>query len=99
MNKIVNYSIMLLTVTALFICCKKSDASEETLDYQATSDTVSSSAAVEKEGSTRKFIRTADLKFKVKNVTKSTYAIENITNKFDGFVTYTNLQSTIVDKF
>lgn len=99
MNKIVNYSIMLVTITALFICCKKGEAHEETADFKATADTISSSAAVEKEGSTRKFIRTADLKFKVKNVTKSTYAIENITNKFDGFVTYTNLQSNIIDKF
>lgn len=90
---------MLLTITALFICCKKSEAHEETAMNDAKTENISSSAAVEKEGSTRKFIRTADLKFKVKNVTKSTYAIENITNKFDGFVTYTNLQSTIIDKF
>ena len=60
---------------------------------------ISSSAAVEKEkDSTRKFIRTADLKFKVRNVIQSTYAIENITNNFGGFVTYTNLNSTIDNK-
>jgi hypothetical protein len=46
----------------------------------------------------RKFIRTADIKFKVKNVPQSTYAIENTTAKFGGFVTYTNLQSDISEK-
>jgi hypothetical protein len=101
MNKIAKRSLTLLAVITLLISCKKSDASEEaSADAVATSaDSISSSAAVEKEGSTRKFIRTADLKFKVKNVTQSTYTIENITNKFDGFVTYTNLQSNIIDKF
>lgn len=57
---------------------------------------ISSSAAKETgKDSTRKFIRTADIKFKVKNVVKATYAIEDITNKFNGFVTYTNLLSTV----
>jgi hypothetical protein len=57
---------------------------------------ISSSAAVENnKDSTRRFIRTADLKFKVKSVINSTYDIENITNLQGGFVTYTNLTSTI----
>ena len=100
MNKIVKRGLVLLTIATLLIGCKKSDAyEEESTDTKMTADTVSSSAAVEKEGSTRKFIRTADIKFKVKNVTQSTYKIENITNKFGGFVTYTNLQSTIIDEF
>lgn len=101
MNKILKLSLILLGVFTVIISCKKSDvASEElTSDIAVNTDSISSSAAVEKEGSTRKFIRTADLKFKVKNVTQSTYTIENITNKFDGFVTYTNLQSNIIDKF
>lgn len=100
MNKIAKHCLILLAVISLIISCKKSDAlSEESADVKMSADTISSSAAVEKEGSTRKFVRTADIKFKVKNVTQSTYAIENITNKFDGFVTYTNLQSTIIDEF
>lgn len=100
MNKIVKRSLIPLAIIALIISCKKAEALEEVATESTTvADTISSSAAVEKEGSTRKFIRTADLKFKVKNVTQSTYAIENITNKFDGFVTYTNLQTNIIDKF
>ena len=57
---------------------------------------ISSSAAHDNpKDSTHQFIRTADLKFKVKNVIRSTYDIENITNKNGGFVTYTNLFSHI----
>jgi hypothetical protein len=60
---------------------------------------VSSSAAVETgKDSTRKFIRTADLKFKVRSVIDATYRIEDITGKSGGFVTYTNLNSTIDNK-
>jgi len=102
MNRIMKLSLLLLSVFALLMSCNKAEApKEETADTAVTSDTtsISSAAAVEKEGSTRKFIRTADLKFKVKDVPQSTYAIENIVNKFDGFVTYTNLQSNIIDEF
>jgi hypothetical protein len=57
---------------------------------------VSSSAAVEQhKDSTRKFVRTAELKFKVKSVVKSTYDIEDITVRQGGFVTLTDLRSNI----
>ena len=57
---------------------------------------ISSSAAVGNKGdSTRKFIRTAELKFRVNNVVKSTTNIEDIASKNGGFVTYTNLTSSI----
>jgi Domain of unknown function (DUF4349) len=57
---------------------------------------VSSSAAVENnQDSTRKFIRTADLKFKVSSVIQATYNIENSTQRHGGFVAYTNLASKI----
>ena len=70
-------------------------ASEEAKS-ESNNASISSSAAVEKNKDTaRKFIRTADLKFKVKNVIHSTYDIENITLKNGGFVTYTNLTSHI----
>lgn len=80
--------------------CKQSydEKSEEAASAESMSDVVSSSAAVEKKDNDRKFVRTADIQFKVKNVAKSTYSIENATNKFGGFVAYTNLQSHINDK-
>ncbi|MFB9108471.1 DUF4349 domain-containing protein [Flavobacterium gyeonganense] len=106
MKTIAKLGVTTLVVTAVLFSCKKADAtSEETAEYATTDSTavlsntaVSSSAAVEKKDSKQKFIRTADIKFKVKNVVRSTYAIENATQKFGGFVTYTNLQSTIQDQ-
>jgi len=93
---------LVFLVFILAISCKKAELAGESAyesnDIAADTSMVSSSAAVEPKNSDRKFVRTADIKFKVKNVANSTYAIENTTNKFGGFVTYTNLQSTIIDK-
>ena len=98
MNKNTKIVLTLLAI-GLVLSCKERVA-EETSDYSENAVTdstsvVSSSAAVENKNSNRKFVRTADVKFKVKNVAKSTYAIEDATTKFGGFVTYTNLQSNI----
>jgi hypothetical protein len=80
---------------ALFSCSPK--ASEEAPAVESTADIVSSSAAVENnKDTTHQFIRTADLKFKVKSVIKSTYDIEDITARTGGFVTYTNLTSDVL---
>jgi hypothetical protein len=99
---------MALLVVGLALSCKDGSKTEETPNNSASSTTeesvavnaeakeaTSSSAAVAPKTSNRKFIRTADIKFKVKNVPKSTYAIEDATTKFGGFVTYTNLESSI----
>jgi Domain of unknown function (DUF4349) len=99
---------MSLLLVSLALSCKDAVKTEEigTNEALSTSDepvaesteakeAVSSSAAVEPKNSKKKFIRTADIKFKVKNVPKSTYAIEDATVKFGGFVTYTNLESNI----
>ncbi len=95
-------TVLALLVIILAFSCKKAESGNETAyesnDIAVDTSMVSSSAAVEPKNSDRKFVRTADIKFKVKNVANSTYAIENTTNKFGGFVTYTNLQSTIIDK-
>ncbi|MNQ83506.1 hypothetical protein D3C85_985890 [compost metagenome] len=101
MKTIAQLGLTTLVIIALLFSCKKADyAAEESADYKATADStaVSSTAAVEPKNSKQKFIRTADIKFKVKNVVKSTYAIENAVAKFGGFVTYTNLQSNIHDQ-
>ena len=101
MKTIAQLGVTTLVIIALLFSCKKADyAAEESADFKTTADStaVSSSAAVEPKNSTQKFIRTADIKFKVKNVVKSTYAIENAVAKFGGFVTYTNLQSNIHDQ-
>ncbi|UGS22117.1 DUF4349 domain-containing protein [Flavobacterium cyclinae] len=103
MNK--NTKIVLtLLAFGLVLSCKES-ASKENATYMEevaidSINAMSSSAAVENKNSNRKFVRTADVKFKVKNVVKSTYAIEDATTKFGGFVTFTKLESNIysVDK-
>src|SRR5579872_3070337 len=56
---------------------------------------VSSSAAVVSKDSTKKFIRTADLRFKVKRAIEATYEIENIVSRHNGYVSFTNLESAI----
>ncbi|MFY7739574.1 MAG: DUF4349 domain-containing protein [Flavobacterium sp.] len=84
------------------VACKQAEnenATEAAYDQPSASadstSVISSSAAVKPKNSNRKFVRTADIKFKVKNVAKSTTIIEDATTKFGGFVTYTNLQSHI----
>ncbi len=102
MTKISKLTITLFVII-IAVSCKKAEATGEYTNESSntavdTTNIISSSAAIENTKSDRKFIRTADIKFKVKNVPQSTYAIENTTNKFGGFVTYTNLQSTISEK-
>lgn len=91
--------VLTLLAFGLVLSCKqasdRNEATYENAENKVMDSVISSSAAVVDKNSTRKFIRTADVKFKVKNVAKSTYAIEDATAKFGGFVTYTNLQSTI----
>lgn len=93
-----------LLIVSIAISCKQGEATsgelvtEESVASADAKNVISSNAAVEPKKSDRKFIRTADIKFKVKNVAQSTYAIENATTKFGGFVTNTNLQSSISEK-
>jgi len=86
-----------LLLFGLAFSCKQAEFQAETSDASAADTTAvtSSNAAVEQKNSGRKFVRTADLKFKVKNVAKSTYAIEKIVGKHGGFVTFTDLKSTV----
>lgn len=109
MKKNFRTGIALLMLSVLVYSCKDQVAYEETVEAAeavasadtasvAQKDIVSSSAAKENTKSNRKFIRTADIKFKVKDVAKSTYVIEDATSKFGGFVTYTDLKSDILEK-
>ncbi|UXE69091.1 MAG: DUF4349 domain-containing protein [Chryseotalea sp. WA131a] len=91
---ILGLGLLILT----FSCSRqgREEAEKGTVADSISNTFISSSAAVENgKDSTRRFIRTAELKFKVKSVIKSTYDIEDITNRQGGFVTYTNLTSDI----
>lgn len=46
----------------------------------------------------RKFLRTADLQFKVKDVRKSSEQIEDLTTRYGGFVSYSHLHSDEQEK-
>ena len=95
------YQKLLIGFSLPFFIWGCNQENKETLDHLSLADStsnafISSSAAVQNDkDTTRRFIRTADLKFKVKSVIQSTYDIENITNRNGGFVTYTNLTSII----
>lgn len=94
--------VALLAILAVAFSCKNYQDSkvyetEAIADASAPSD-VSSNASIEKPNGQRKFIRTADAKFEVSDVRKATYAIENATTKFNGFVTQTNLQSHVSER-
>jgi len=60
-----------------------------------SSDMSSGAAVVNHYDTLRKFIRTADLNFKVKNVYNATHKIEDLTKSFGGFVTESALSNDI----
>jgi hypothetical protein len=74
----------------------RNDRYEEQAEALSESERqVYSSAAVENGDTTRRFIRTAELRFKVEDVVRTSYDIEAITARQGGFVTYTHLATTI----
>ncbi|HMK04068.1 MAG TPA: DUF4349 domain-containing protein [Ferruginibacter sp.] len=94
--------ISTIAIVIVFLGCdhsnnEKAGIQDSQLAAMGIADTVASSlAAVENNKYPgRKFIRTAELRFKVKSVIKATYDIEEITSRQEGFVTYTNLASNI----
>ena len=101
MKTITKLGLVTFTFAVTLYSCKQAEATAEeaipeNVKLEKSADTIAN--LVQKKDLNRKFIRTADIKFKVKNVPQSTYAIENTTAKFGGFVTYTNLQSDISEK-
>lgn len=90
---------------ALAISCKQFDESSE--NASATEESVyasggSSEAKVVTDSSKtkvpqRKLVRTADIKFEVKDVAQSTYAIESTVNRYGGLITNNNLQSHVLE--
>ena len=72
-----------------------SSQDNEVSDSITSSFIPSSASRIGKIDSVKKFIRTADIKFKVKNVERSTYRIEDIVNHFEGFVINTTLHCNV----
>lgn len=66
------------------------------IEKDSMSNYASSTAAVEtKRNDSRRFIRTVNMRFKAKNTLKSTYAIEEITVRNNGFVANSTIKSDI----
>lgn len=87
-------------LVALAFSCKQAESSaeaavatEESAAAKATDSTLSANKVPK-----RKLVRTADIKFKVKDVAKSTYAIESAMNRYGGLITNNNLQSHVEAK-
>lgn len=104
MNTNTKIVIVAILCLGIVISCKNKVAESEnstdsvTMPSTDSTNVIASSSNLEPSKNNRKCIRTADIKFKVKNVPQSTYAIENAANRFGGFVTNSNLQSTISNR-
>lgn len=95
------YAHLLLFAFALTVFSCSANQNEKQLAPAADMlvQNISSSAAVTgTKDSGRHFLRTADIKFKVKDVAAATYGIENIVSRHGGFIRYTNLASQVNDK-
>lgn len=78
---------------AIIVSCKQADHSsyEDKAEESAAAATSSGNIASVNPG--RKFVRTADIRFKVKDVAKSTFEVERNVKQYGGFVVETNLKS------
>ncbi len=74
---------------------RQKESASNVLADSTMQQSVSSVAAMDTGDGSRKFIRTAELKFKVIDAIKSTGSIEDIVQKQGGFVTYTHLGRTV----
>jgi hypothetical protein len=81
----------------LAISCQNSETKERlavSIESLADSVNISSDASQESKPDSTKFIRTADIRFKVNDVQQTTTRIEDIVRKNKGYVAYTHLAST-----
>ena len=87
-----------IIICFIVISCNRNEVYDSQVEQLLNADTsilMVSPAALETNDSSRKFIRTAELKFKVKSVTESTYDIENTAIEEGGFIVYSHLESNI----
>ena len=69
----------------------KAEADEAYAPAGAAADTVASSTT--DPTPERQFVRTADLKFRVRDVAQTTHVVEDLTSRYGGFVTQNHLSS------
>jgi hypothetical protein len=92
------YPFAFFCLLTLLLGCSSNESAEKAYRPEAAMDSaaisqapVTSSEAGGPVTPERKFIRTADVKFKAGNVTEATEKIEDLIRKYEGFVNHTNL--------
>jgi hypothetical protein len=95
-----NIFILGLLVSLTLTDCDSGSKRSAMLRDSLLKDSISNTATLAKDLSLntrtpadKKFVKTADLKFKVGNVLYATEKIEDITLKYGGYLTYSNLQN------
>lgn len=89
---------IIIALPAILACNQKSnEIKDNSLKPDTIAATVNKSIAAIENGkaSDRKFIRTAELKFKVKDVSQATANIDTIIKQNEGFIIYSNLSGDI----
>jgi hypothetical protein len=89
---------LVVSFSSILYSCNQSrekDSLAVSMSDSTVQNEIPSTAAENEMDSARKFIRTADLKFKVKDAIKATTDIEGIVNRNGGFITYTKLARNI----
>ncbi len=94
-NKIKQLMLGVAMVLLFTNCSKKSEsASMDMTDSTASTEEFVSSSASENKPSERSFVRSAEMKFKVNDVKKSTVKIEDVIKKRNGYVSLSNIYKT-----
>ncbi|MEA5256359.1 DUF4349 domain-containing protein [Arcicella aquatica] len=87
-----------ISAVMMFMGCSEKKA-ETTMILPDSADTITNDgfAGLQSESTKdRKFIKTGELKGKVKNVQEATNQIEDIVEKYDGFVTHAELENNVI---
>jgi hypothetical protein len=87
--------IFLIFAANVFVSCSKlEDKTAKSSAQLEISDVISSTSSSDIDSS-RKMVITTDMKFKVENVLKATYHIEDVTRKNGGRVVFSDLKSNL----
>ncbi len=91
-------NLIAFSLAFVLFSCNSAENKNSTITSSADSANIgyiSAPSEIESKPDKRQFIRTADLKFRVKDVIQSSYEIESITTRMHGFVTHTQLTSNV----
>lgn len=94
------YVIQIISVISLlsFVACQSNFEEQSPQDTAAFTDTLGLPQIAQERSSAnagRKFVRKADLKFRVKDIVRATFSIEQIAHNQQGYIAHSNLTSTV----